>query len=75
MVTDPSTSMAVGRGLLTEGEREYLRGESGDQRMYEARSRFRSRLKNEVTEDVEILAEHQPELLEELRGVVCKNDD
>lgn len=73
MVANESTSMAVGRGLLTEGEREYLRGESSDQRMYEARSRVRSRINNEVTEDIELLVEHQPEVLEELREVVCND--
>ena len=67
--------MSIGRGLLTEGEREYLRGDSGDQRMYEARSRFRSRLEEQVKDDVELLAEHQPELLDELREVVCENGE
>ena len=70
-----STGMSIGRGLLTEGEREYLRGDSGDQRMYEARSRFRSRLEEQVKDDVELLAEHQPELLDEFREVVCENGE
>jgi len=68
------TGMTIGRGLLTEGERKYLRGESSDQRMYEARSRFRTRIKEPVTEDIELLEQHQPELLEELREIVCEND-
>lgn len=63
--------MSIGRGILTDGEREYLRGEASDQRMYEARSRFRSRLTNQVADDVELLAEHQPELLDELQDIVC----
>jgi myo-inositol catabolism protein IolC len=71
MAPKQSGGMAVGRGLLTDGEREYLRGEATDQRMYEARSRFRSRIEHEVAEDIEILKENQPELLEELREVVC----
>jgi len=66
--------MSIGRGLLTEGEREYLRGEDGDQRMYEARSRFRSRLEERVEDDIELLEEHQPELLAELREVVCDDE-
>ena len=66
--------MSVGRGLLTEGEREYLRGESSDQRMYEARSRFRTRIEESVSEDIELLEKHQPELLEELREIVCEGD-
>jgi len=74
MVRDEQADMSTGRGLLTEGEREYLRGESGDQRMYEARSRFRRRIKEPVTEDVKLLEEHQPELLEELRRIVCEEN-
>ena len=66
--------MSIGRGLLTEGEREYLRGESSDQRMYEARSRFRTRIEEPVSEDIELLEQHQPELLEELREIVCEGD-
>ena len=66
--------MSIGRGLLTEGERRYLRGEASEQRMYEARSRFRSRLEGEVVEDVDLLAKHQPELLDELREVVCEDE-
>lgn len=65
--------MSIGRGLLTEGEREYLRGESGDQRMYEARSRFRTRIEESVAKDVELLEQHQPELLDELREIVCED--
>jgi len=67
------TAMSIGRGLLTKGEREYLRGESSDQRMYEARSRFRTRIEEPVAEDVKLLEQHQPELLEELRDVICED--
>lgn len=67
------SGMSIGRGLLTDGERKYLRGESGEQRMYEARSRFRTRLEERVADDVELLEEHHPELLEELRDVVCED--
>lgn len=71
MTRDKQSGMTIGRGLLTEGEREYLRGEAGKQRMYEARSRFRSRLEERVQDDIELLEEHQPELFEQLREVVC----
>jgi len=74
MVRDEQDDMSTGRGLLTEGEREYLRGESSDQRMYEARSRFRTRIEGPVSEDIELLEQHQPELLEELREIVCDED-
>lgn len=69
-----NTTMATGRGILTDGEYRYLRGDEGDQRRYEARSRVRARINQVVTEDVEFLAEHEPDLLEELRDVVCRDE-
>jgi len=67
--------MATGRALTTETEREYLRGEHGDQRMYEARSRVKARIREQLTEDVELFEEDAPELLDELREVVCNERD
>jgi len=64
-------AMARTRALMTETERELIAGEGTDQRRYEAVSRVRSRVKEELTTDVEILEEHHPDLLEELREVVC----
>ncbi|PHQ47212.1 hypothetical protein DJ68_03015 [Halorubrum sp. C3] len=66
--------MATGRALTTETEREYLRGEHGDQRMYEARSRVKARIREQLTEDVELFEEDAPEVLDELREVVCDDD-
>lgn len=63
--------MARGRALITEYEREAMTGEHGDQRRYEARSRFRSRVQENLTEEIEFLADEEPDLLEELREVVC----
>lgn len=63
--------MAKQRALLTSTEREQIAGERGDQRRYEATSRVRRRVKEELTEDVELLEEHNPDLLEEIREVVC----
>jgi hypothetical protein len=63
--------MAKQRALLTETERRQLAGEKGDQRRYEATSRVRRRVEEELTVDVELLQEHRPELLEEIRQVVC----
>jgi len=71
MASENQTGMA--RALLTDGERRHISGESGeDQRRYEAVSRVRSRIEEELTTDVEILEKHHPELLEELRDVVCE---
>lgn len=62
-----------GRGILTGYERECLAGEHEKQREYEARSRIRSRVSGALSEDVAHLKEHDPELLEELREVVCED--
>lgn len=66
--------MATGRGLLTDYERECLAGEHEKQREYETRSRVRSRLDGPLREDLEHLREYDPDLLEELREVVCNDE-
>lgn len=66
--------MARGRALITEYEREAMAGEHGDQPRYEARSRFRSRIQENLTNDIGFLAEEEPDLLEELRETVCKDE-
>jgi len=66
--------MTGGRGLLTEKEREAIAGESSDSYRYKTRSFFRDRLQ-ELSEDVQTLEEHDPELLEELREIVCEEDE
>jgi hypothetical protein len=69
------TSMAKSRAVLTETEREQIAGEHGDDRKYQATSRARRRIKEELPRDVEILKEHNPDLLDELRDVVCDGTD
>jgi len=64
-------SMATGRALTTDTEREYLRGEHGNQRMYEARSRVKARIRERLADDVAVFEEEAPELLDELREQVC----
>lgn len=67
------TDMPHGRALLTDAERRHISGESGkDQLRYEAVSRVRARVEEDLTTDVELLRKHHPELLEELRDVVCE---
>ena len=63
--------MARTRGLLTDRDRELLANEDAENRRYQAVSEIRSRINDEITTDVEILEEHHPQLLEELRDVVC----
>lgn len=74
MATEKAYAMARTRALLTETEREQIAGEHGDKRRYEAVSRARSRINEELTTDIELLEEHHPDLLEELRSVVCEDD-
>lgn len=64
------------RGLLTEREREILRGEAdvSDNYQYRVVSRIRTKIEN-IDEDIEVLAENQQDLLEELRDVVCEGND
>lgn len=62
------------RGLLTEREREILRGEAdvSDNYQYRVVSRIRTKIEN-IDEDVEILTENREDLLKELRDVVCED--
>ena len=64
------------RGLLTEREREILQGDAdvSDNYQYRVVSRIRTKIEN-IDDDAEILAENREDLLEELRDVVCKNEE
>lgn len=73
MATESETpAMSQGRGLLTESERKALAGNASDSYQYKTRSYFRDRL-DKLADDVGVLKEHDPELLEELRDVVCED--
>ncbi|WP_224268018.1 hypothetical protein [Haloprofundus salinisoli] len=63
--------MARRRALLTNRERELIAETEKSDRRYQAVSRVRRKISEELTEDVELLAEHHPDLLDELRDVVC----
>jgi hypothetical protein len=65
-------TMARTRALLTERDRELITNEDGENRRYQAISEVRSRIRDNLQEDVEILKEHHPDLLDELREVVCE---
>lgn len=67
-----SRTMAKTRALLTETEREQIAGEHGDERKYQAASRVRSRIEEELGADVSVLEENHPGLLQELREVACE---
>jgi hypothetical protein len=63
--------MAKTRALLTETEREQIAGDHGEERRYQATSRVRRRIHEELPQDVDLLKRHHPDLLEELRDAVC----
>lgn len=73
-VDSKAASMTEGRGLLTEAEREAIAGERSDSYRYKTRAYLRNRIE-EVEKDVDVLEEHAPELLEDLREAVCEGDD
>jgi hypothetical protein len=63
------------RAIMTDTDRENIVADpdDDDDRQYVDQSvyRVRQRISEELTEDVKILQEHRPDLLEELREVVC----
>lgn len=72
-----SRRMARTRALMTETERRRIAGEEDveDRKRYQAITEVRNRIQDELTRDVAVLREHHPELFEELRDVVCENED
>lgn len=61
------------RALLTDTERELLSNGNKSDRYYQAVSRVRTKINDELSEDIQIIEEHNPELIEELRGIVCED--
>jgi len=74
MVQKTETAMGRYRAVMTETDREYISGESDatDHQVQQSVSRVRSRINDELPKDIEVLEEHRPDLLEELREVVCE---
>ena len=68
--------MTRSRGLITFGERERIEGgdDIDDSKRYQAVSRVRRRINEELTEEIALLEEHHPDLLDELREVVCNDE-
>jgi len=58
---------------MTDTDREYISGEGDatDTQRYQAVSRVRSRINEELAKDVRLLERHHSDLLDELREVVC----
>ena len=66
--------MARRRAILTDTERELLQSDEKSDRYYQAVSRIRRKISEELSTDIELLEEHHPELLEELREVVSEEE-
>jgi len=62
------------RAMLTDTERELLDADEKSDRYYQAVSRIRRKINEELTEDVQLLEENHPDLLEELQEVVCDKE-
>jgi hypothetical protein len=63
------------RGLMTDTDREYIANPEDieENKRHQAISRVRKRITEEMPQDVEILQEHHPGLLDELRDAVCED--
>lgn len=66
--------MSRRRALMTDRERELIaKTEEADEDLrYQAISRVRRKIKEELSEDVQILEAHHEELLKELQEIVCE---
>lgn len=64
--------MPFRRALMTKRERELIAGDDDDDLRYQAVSRVRRKISDELTTDVALLREHHPDLYEELQEVVCE---
>ncbi|QHS18340.1 hypothetical protein GWK26_08700 [haloarchaeon 3A1-DGR] len=61
--------------IMTEKDRERISGRTDepDSKRYESASRVRKRI-GALEEDIRVLEQHHPKLLEELREVVCVDE-
>lgn len=61
------------RALLTDRERELIADEDAGSQRYVAVSRVRTKINDELPDDLRLLEEHHSDLLDELREVVCED--
>lgn len=71
---DDPPPVTDGRALLTDRDRKQLAHgpDVSDQEHYQAVSRVRRRVRENLGEDIAILVENHDGLLEEVRDVVCQ---
>lgn len=76
-MAEKPASMGRYRALMTETDREHITGESdpSDRQKDQSVYRVRQRIREELPRDIEILAEERPDVLEELREVVCEVEE
>lgn len=64
------------RALLTAREREVFAGSDADERLQAQKAaKVRRRTLDNLATDITVLAHHQPELLAEIRAIVCDGPD
>jgi len=75
--TDEVPPVTDGRALTTDRDRKQIARADGvsDSEHYQAVSRVRRRIRENMAEDVSLLREHHQALLDELREVVCEVDE
>lgn len=61
---------------MTKTDRAYISedGDPSETQLDQSVYRVRKRINEELPQDIEVLREHRPDLLEELREVVCKEE-
>lgn len=76
MAKNRPNDMGRYRAIMTETDREHISGESdpSQQQKDQAVYRVRQRINEELPHDIEVLREHRPDVLSELREVVCEAD-
>ena len=77
MSGETTDKMARTRALMTKTDRQQIAGEDDvdENNRYQAISRVRSRINEELPKDIEVLQEHHPELYKELLNVVCDDQE
>ncbi|MDG5821632.1 hypothetical protein QA609_22890 [Natronococcus sp. A-GB7] len=75
MQPENTGDMARRRAILTDRERELIASDDTEEKeyQYQAASRIRNKIHDELPTDIDILEENHPELLKELREVVCED--
>jgi hypothetical protein len=68
-MSDESDTSGRERGLLTDSERAAIAGDRSDSQQQKTRSQLKRRIEK-VGHDADLLAEHAPDLLDDLRAAV-----